>query len=229
MEDGVSLGLAGPGAARAVCTPHVAHHAPGRGAARAVRSHTWHMHRAGVRRVRRACHAWHVRQARGRIVRCASHAWHMRRAGAGPASCGTCTGKGGGECGVYATRGTCPRQSAERVVCMPHVACAPGRGRSVRWACHVWHVGAERAAWHAHGHQHRWSAHFLAQNGWGCPKEGPAGWVWCQNRCCTEGCGCCCHRCHRCRESDDPSQPGPETSRPEELQARTLPKSTTAS
>ena len=50
------------------------------------------------RSVRRTCHVWHVRQARG------------------------------GACGVRATCGTCAGQKAERAVCVPHVARAPGMG-----------------------------------------------------------------------------------------------------
>ena len=56
-----------------------------------------------------------------------SHAWHMRQ-------------PGGGACGVRATRGTCARQAAERAAGMPRVAHAPGGRRSVRRACHAWHL-----------------------------------------------------------------------------------------
>ena len=39
-----------------------------------------------------------------------------------------------------ATRGTCARQAAERAAGMPRVAHAPGGRRSVRRACHAWHM-----------------------------------------------------------------------------------------
>eukprot|EP00964_Phaeocystis_antarctica_P141361 scaffold106386_cov60-Phaeocystis_antarctica.AAC.1 len=89
--------------------PHVAH-APGREAARAVRSHVWHISQAeggacGARATRGTCVGQgaaravcmpHVAHAPGggaeRAVR--SHMWHIRQAE-------------GGACGVRATCGTC--------------------------------------------------------------------------------------------------------------------------
>ena len=108
------------------------------------------------RSVRRACHAWHVGQAGGGA--CGRHATR-----------GTCVRQGGGACGGHATCGTCVRQgAAERAASMPRVARRPGRGQSVRQACHVWHVRQARGG-ACGGHATRGTC--VRQGGGACGKR----------------------------------------------------------